>query len=55
MESRALAAGFGSELERKLVLEARAEGRSVVGSGSLRQAYVARYMRQGTTDATNGG
>jgi hypothetical protein len=43
-EAEALAAGFGSELERTIVLEEKAKGVSMNCSGRIRQEYVRRFM-----------
>lgn len=42
-EQRALDSGFGSELERQIVIEARQKQISILASGRIRQMYVHRY------------
>lgn len=46
LESEALELGFGSELERKMVHDERAEGRSILQAGRTRQAYLRRYREE---------
>jgi hypothetical protein len=43
-ESLALAAVFGSELERKIILEERALGKAVKDAGPIRTEYVRKYL-----------
>lgn len=42
-ETAAIAAAFGSELERNIVQEHRHKGTSVLSSGLIRQQYIRRY------------
>ncbi len=44
-EEQALAAGFGTDLERKLVIESRTRGTSLLSSGRIRTQYIERFVR----------
>lgn len=48
-ETEALEAGFGSELERKIILDERRKGIPVRSGGRIRQAYVRRYSESTAT------
>lgn len=44
-EEQALAAGFGTELERKLVTEARTGGAALLLSGRIRTQFIEKFVR----------
>lgn len=48
-ESEALQNGFGSELERRLILEERAKSISILAAGRVRQLYVRRFTKNDST------
>ena len=43
-EERAVLAGFGSDLERLLVKEAKAAGTPVLESGRIRTEYIKKFL-----------
>ncbi len=43
-ETEGLESGFGSELERRIVVDERAKNISIVAAGRIRQTYLRRYM-----------
>jgi hypothetical protein len=49
-EEHALAAGFGTDLERKLVAEARSRGTGVFASGRIRTQYIERFVRSRSSE-----
>jgi len=43
-ETSAIEAGFGSELERKIIADERSKEKPILGSGRIRQEYVRRFV-----------
>ncbi len=52
-ETAAIAAAFGSELERNIVQDHRSQGTSVFASGRIRQQYIRRYATAKDKDAVS--